>query len=242
VDLTAGRVTHAGDSAGMVAARAAVLAAGYLDPLSDAVAGSLGTHVEGLVVEVGAGTGRHLARALDAGPGLYGLAVDVSKPALRRAARVHPRLLAVRADVWRGLPLAEASAVAVLDVFAPRSGAEFARVLRPDGVLVVATPEPGHLRELVDTLGLVTVDPAKEERLATGLGPWFEPASARTVTIPLRLSRADAAALVGMGPSARHLDAATVADRLATVREPVHVTAAVRVTVWRPRHGLARLP
>src|SRR6185503_5220913 len=62
---------------------------------------------------------------------------------------------------------------------------------------------------------LVTVDPAKEERLATGLGPWFDLESARTVTIPLRLSRADAAALVGMGPSARHLDAATVADRLA---------------------------
>jgi 23S rRNA (guanine745-N1)-methyltransferase len=242
VDLTAGRITHAGDSAEMVAAREALLAGGHLDPVAEAVAASAGTHEAGLIVEVGAGTGHYLARALDAGPGLDGLAVDVSKPALRRAARAHPRLFAVRADVWHGLPLVDRSAVAVLDVFAPRSGAEFARILRSDGTLVVATPEPDHLAELVTALGLLGVDPVKEERLAARLEPWFAPASTRTVRYPLRLSRADAAALVGMGPSARHLDAATVADRLSSVPEPVVATVSVRVSAWHPRHGPARLP
>jgi 23S rRNA (guanine745-N1)-methyltransferase len=244
VDLSGGRVTHPGDSADMVAARDAVASAGHLDAISAAVTatvtGLLGAAHRpypgrGLIVEVGAGTGHYLAGALDAGPELIGLAVDVSKPALRRAGRAHPRMAAIRADIWHGVPLATGAADVVLDVFAPRSGAEFARMLKPDGALVVVTAEPGHLAELVGTLGLIGVDPAKRERLAAGLAPWFAPESARSVHADLRLPRADAAALVAMGPSARHVDPALTAARLAALPEPVAATLAVRLSVWRPR-------
>src|SRR2546430_8546360 len=91
VHLTATPVAHTGDSAQMVDARAGFLAAGHYDfiarALADAVPGT-----DGLVVDVGAGTGYHLSAVLDAHTDAVGLAVDVSKPALRRAARAHPRV------------------------------------------------------------------------------------------------------------------------------------------------------
>jgi 23S rRNA (guanine745-N1)-methyltransferase len=185
-----------------------------------------------LVIDVGGGTGRHLAAVLDAHPGAVGLAVDVSKPALRRAARAHPRAAAVLADAWRELPVADGVAGVLLNVFAPRNGPEFARVLAPDGVLVVATPEGAHLAELVSALGLLSVDPAKEERVAASLGPRFAEKSATTYTHNLALTRAEVTALVGMGPSAWHTDPAGLRARVEALAEPVAVTARIRVSAY----------
>lgn len=232
VDLTAGRSVHAGDSADMVAAREALLAAGHFDVVSAAVAAvAAGVPGDGLILEVGAGTAHYLARAL--GPARVGLAVDVSKAALRRAARADPRIGAVRADVWQGLPVRDAAADVLLDVFAPRSGAEFARVLRPGGVAAVVTPAPGHLAELVAALGMVGVDPAKPERLAASLRPWLTPVDSVPLHADLTLDRAAATALVGMGPSAWHTDPAKVAATLARMPEPITATLAVHLSTWR---------
>jgi 23S rRNA (guanine745-N1)-methyltransferase len=232
VDLSAGRLTHPGDTAEMISARQALLAAGHFRVLTKALVAAVGDRAPGLVVDVGAGTGQHLAALLSARPDDLGIAVDVSKPALRRAARAHPRLGAVRADAWRGLPVADARADVVLDVFAPRSGPEFHRILRPDGVLVVATPAPEHLGELVETLDLVRVDPAKSERLSAALEPWFVREDEERCRWPLRLSADEARAAVAMGPSAWHTDLERLAD---LVSGPTTVTAAVDVSRWRPR-------
>ncbi|GII21187.1 putative RNA methyltransferase [Planosporangium mesophilum] len=231
VDLSAGRLTHAGDTAEMIAARQDLLAEGHFRVLTEALVVAVGDRRPGFVVDVGAGTGQHLAGVLDARPDDLGLAVDVSKPALRRAARAHPRLAAVRADAWRGLPVADGAADVVLDVFAPRSGPEFHRILRADGVLVVVTPAVSHLRELVEALDLVRVDPAKSERLSATLGPQFVKEDERRHEWPLRLSAARARTAVAMGPSAWHTDPA----RLDSLPESLTVTAAVDVTRWRPR-------
>jgi 23S rRNA (guanine745-N1)-methyltransferase len=228
VDLTAGQVTHAGDTAEMLSARQALLEAGHFRVLTEALLAALGDRPPGLIVDVGAGTGHHLAALLEARPHDVGLAVDVSKPALRRAARAHPRLGAVRADAWRGLPIADGAAGTVLNVFAPRSGAEFRRILRPDGTLIVATPAPEHLRELVAAADLVRVDPAKAERLSATLSPLFAVAGTHRYAWPLHLTADEARAVVAMGPSAWHDGPARVPA------EPLTVTAAVEVTRWRP--------
>jgi len=221
-DLTGGRLTHDGDGPAMVAARAAVLAAGHFDFVTAAIAGTVAGYPAGLAVDVGAGTGHHLAAVLETRPDDVGLAVDVSKAALRRAARAHPRLGAVRADAWRGLPVVDGAASFVLNVFAPRAGGEFARVLAPGGRLVVVAPTPDHLREL----GLaVRVDPDKRRRLAAALTPWFVPEDERELRAALELSEADARAVAAMGPSAHHRLPAECGAR--------RVTAAVRLTVWR---------
>jgi 23S rRNA (guanine745-N1)-methyltransferase len=234
VDLTAGRLAHAGDTADMISAREALLGAGHFRVLTDALVAAVGERPTGLVIDAGAGTGQHVAGLLDARPGDLGLAVDVSKPALRRAARAHQRLGAVRADVWRSLPVLDRAAGVVLDVFAPRSGREFHRVLRRDGALVVATPAPEHLRELVDPLDLIRVDPAKAQRLAATLEPFFTRIDERRYRWELRLSAVEAGTAVLMGPSARHTDPDRLTALLDGLSAPVTVTAAVDVSRWRP--------
>lgn len=259
VDLLPGRAPHDGDTGEMVAARYDFLRAGHYDPLSTLLAEAARAAlpaagparaalpaagpaspvttgwVPPLVVDAGAGTGRHLAAVLDALPGTVGLAVDVSKPALRRAARAHPRATAARCDTWRALPLADDTATLLLNVFAPRNGPEFRRILRADGTLLVVTPAADHLTELVDRLGLLRVDRAKEERVTAGLTPHFAPGSATVHRWRLRLHRTEVRTLVGMGPSAWHTEPARLAERIAALPEPVPVTAAVRLVAYQPR-------
>lgn len=187
-----------------------------------------------LVVDAGAGTGRHLAAVLDALPHAVGLALDVSKPALRRAARAHPRAGAARCDTWHGLPLADGTATLLLNVFAPRNGAEFHRVLRPDGALLVVTPAADHLTELVERLGLLRVDRAKQDRVSTSLAGRFTEVRAAVHRWEVRLRHSEVRTLVGMGPSAWHTAPARLAEQIAALPEPVRVTAAVRLAVYRP--------
>ncbi|MCX4386767.1 23S rRNA methyltransferase [Micromonospora peucetia] len=240
VNLLTGRAPHAGDTAEMVAARADFLSAGHYDLISTALAAAATQAVEQvvgaypLVVDAGAGTGRHLAAVLAALPDAAGLALDVSKPALRRAARAHPRAAAALADTWQRLPLADAGTAVLLNVFAPRNGAEFHRVLDPAGSLLVVTPAEDHLTELVGALGLLRVDPAKADRVADSLGGHFTPATSTVHRRKLTLTGPEVATLVGMGPSAWHTDPAGLAARVAALAEPVRVTVAVDLTVWRP--------
>jgi 23S rRNA (guanine745-N1)-methyltransferase len=228
--LPAGGRHPAGDDAAMVAARADFLAAGHYAPLTAALAAAAGP-VDGPVLDVGAGPGHHLAAVLDAAPAAVGIALDASRYAARRAARAHPRAGAVVADAWAGLPVRTGSVAAVLDVFSPRNGAETARVLRPGGVLVVVTPGPEHLSGLVDVLGGLHVDEAKDSRLAAALEPYLEPVDRAEHRWPLALSHVDAERAVAMGPSARHLD--DLASRIGRLPEPVRTTASVVVTRYR---------
>ncbi|MEU4687413.1 putative RNA methyltransferase [Actinoplanes sp. NPDC023714] len=223
-DLSAGRLPHSGDTAGMVADRAAFLGAGHYDFIADALAGH---RTDGLVLDAGTGTGDYLARFLDASPSATGLGLDVSKPALRRAARAHERAAAVLTDLWRPLPVADASASVILNVFAPRNGAEFRRVLRPDGVLLVVTPAADHLAELIAEHGLISVDPDKAARVSGSLDAHFSRVSRTALRRSLDLDGTEARTLIGMTPSARHADISDLSGG--------KVTAAVDLTVYRPR-------
>lgn len=229
LNLATGRLRHSGDTAAMVAARAEFLAAGHYRFIAEALAAAAAARRAGpgLVVDVGAGTGYHLGSVLDARPGAVGLALDSSKAAARRAGRAHPRATAVVCDVWRRLPIADSCAQLVLNVFAPRNPAEFRRVLAPDGDLLVVTPEPEHLTELVEALGLLRVDPAKADRLSHDLGA---PVEERRLTRTLPLGHRVLRDLVAMGPSAWHTDPTAVA----ALPEPFPVTAAVRLRRYRP--------
>lgn len=247
-----------GDTAAMVMARQQFLASGHYRPIAAALAAAAEAQAGrqepparparpagpdrpaggGLacVADIGAGTGYYLAAVLDRLPGRAGLAVDLSRHALRVAARAHPRIGAVGGDAWQRLPIADASADLVLDVFAPRGGAELARILRPDGRLLVVTPRPEHLTELAGPLGLLRVDERKDERLAGTLGPYFTVTGQQEVRAPMALDHQSVAALAGMGPSAWHADPQEMARRIAALPDPVTVTLAVSVAVLqRPR-------
>jgi 23S rRNA (guanine745-N1)-methyltransferase len=234
LSLLGADAVHAGDSADMVAARELFLAAGHFEPLAEALAGALEVAPPlGCIVDLGAGTGWYLARLLDGLPDARGLALDVSKPALRRAARAHPRMAAVACDSWRPLPLGDGVAAAVLNVFAPRNGPEIARVLRPGGVALVVTPAPHHLGELVEPLGLIGVDERKDERLADQLAPRLEVDGRQELEWGLSLDRAAARDLVAMGPSAVHVP--DLGERVAALPQRVEATASVTITLARSR-------
>jgi 23S rRNA (guanine745-N1)-methyltransferase len=223
----------------MVRARVEFLAGGHYAPIADAVAVAAeaalptGDAGDGCAIDLGAGTGYYLAAVLERLPTAQGLALDVSKHALRAAARAHPRIGAVGCDAWAGLPVRDAAVALVINVFAPRDPAELARVLAPGGSLVVVTPNRAHLAELVSAVGMLTVQARKRERLEGKLGTLFEPGGETVVEHELVLGHGDLAALVAMGPSARHLSEQQVAERVATLVDPLPVTLSVTVATYR---------
>ncbi len=234
--LPPGHRAPSSDSAEMVADRMAFLAAGHYAGITAALGDAVlegGGAVPQRLLDLGGGTGQHLAAVLDRLPGATGVVLDSSPYAARRAARAHPRAMAVVADTWARLPVRDGAVDRVLVVFAPRNGPEIARVLAPEGRLVVVTPGAEHLGELVVPLGLLRVDPDKAARLTGSLEPHLVPVARAGRRDVLRLDHDAVGTLVGMGPHARHLSADVRAGRLAALPEPVEVTVAVDVAVYR---------
>jgi 23S rRNA (guanine745-N1)-methyltransferase len=114
-------------------------------------------------------------------------------------------------------------------VFAPRNGAEYHRILRPGGLLLVVTPAAEHLRELVAAHGLIGVDPDKAARVSDALDDHFAVESGTLLRRELRLAATEVRTLIGMTPSAHHVPVADLPTSAVTV------TAAVNLTAYRAR-------
>ena len=80
----------------------------------------------------------------DSGRDVSAVGVDLSRAALAAAHRRDPSLVLAAASAKK-LPVADSSCGIVLSVFAPVFPEEFARVLRPGGVLIRAVPLERHL-------------------------------------------------------------------------------------------------
>lgn len=228
--------TGTADTQAMTEAREAFLGAGHYGSIAEAIAGAVAGAVgdtPGCIVDVGAGTGYYLARVLDRLPERRGLALDISKFAMRRAAHAHVRMGAAVCDAWRMLPVRTGAAAAVLNVFAPRNAGEFQRILQPGGVLVIVTPTARHLRGLVGPLGLLRVDEDKAQRLEEKLGSRFERVASVDVEGVMVLTHDGASAVAGMGPSAWHANGAALEARVSALEEPVKVTFSVAIGTYR---------
>lgn len=243
VSLVGGKgLNHDGDSLEMVRSREAFLAQGYFAPFVEAVTDAVGDVIERsaaqvdepVVLEVGAGTGYYLAHTLDSIDGARGVGLDISVPAAKHLAKSHPRTGAVVADVWERIPLRDASVHAITVVFAPRNPGEFRRVLVNGGEAVILTADRGHLDELREPLGILGVEEGKLERMLEQAKGYLEPVSdAELIEFPMQLEREAIAAQVGMSPSARHLDPATLAERVAALPERLEVTARAQLIRMR---------
>ncbi|TLM87628.1 putative RNA methyltransferase [Pseudarthrobacter sp. NamE5] len=229
------------DTAEMVDARFTFLGNGHYRPLAEAVAAAVVPSLAAeaaVVLDSGTGTGHYLRVLLDAaaaqGRKVAALGLDISKFALRRAARLNPEAVNLVWDIWQPLPMAADSVDAVTVVFAPRNAAEFARVLKPTGRLVVVTPRPGHLSSVAAVTGMLGIEEGKDTRLISAMAARFTVESTRDIDFPLSLSRLEAAHLAIMGPAGHHLDRAAVAARLEDHPQNIESEARFRLTVFRP--------
>jgi 23S rRNA (guanine745-N1)-methyltransferase len=245
------------DTAEMVAARTAFLDAGHYRPLADALARAAAPALNGptpTILDSGTGTGHYLRAVLDylesahadgankpAGPaGVAAVGLDISKFALRRAAKLNPEAINLVGDVWQPLPLPDAAVDVITVVFAPRNAAEFARVLRRSGRLIVVTPRAGHLGEIASQAGMLGIDPAKDERLAEALAGRFSALSTQDIDVDLSLSPEDVANIVLMGPAGHHTDRAALSGRLAGLPPTTGVSARFRISVFVPSENRDR--
>lgn len=223
--------THTADSAEMIAARERFLDDGHYQPLVDALVDAASDAAnEGALVDIGCGTGHYLSALLDASPERVGIGVDNSKFAARRTARRHERATAIVADIWDGIPIRDNVAGLMLNVFSPRNSEEMGRMLAPGGRLVVVTPQAGHLAELIERFGMISVDPDKEERLERSLEPLAGQIESTEIEWTLSLRPAEVQDLVEMGPSAGRMEKADMDQEIGRLEEETKVSAAVTVT------------
>lgn len=166
------------------------------------------------------------------------MGLDVSVAAAKRLAHCHGRVGAVVADAWSRLPIADAAVDAVAVVFAPRNPAEFARILKPAGEVVVLTADPGHLDELREPLGIIGVESGKVERMRTQAEGHLELAGEpERVEFEMTLDQESIATQIGMSPSARHIEPQVLAERIVRLPRSMTVTARGTITRWRRAGG-----
>jgi 23S rRNA (guanine745-N1)-methyltransferase len=209
-------------------------------------------HPRGLVVlEVGCGDGHFIGGLVAPPPGPGGarraaaadphverevpdcfFGLDISRDALRLAARRHPAVFFFRNDVHHRICLRDGCVDLLLDIFAPRNPQEFRRVLRPSGMLVVVIPREAHLGELRAALPLIGMQPEKLERTIARLAGAFELEAKEALEWRVVLDGEDVVDLVRMTPSARHLGEEAYAR--AAALGPLEVTFALDLLRLRP--------
>ena len=143
-----------GDSKEAVRARSSFLRSGYYAPAAEAIAALVReiTPDGGLVLDAGCGEGYYSNRISEEGCSVLG--VDLSKFATDTAAKTARRERMNRGQASSTLyavgsvfelPVADGSFHTVVNIFAPCAPAEYARVLKPGGHLVVAGAGERHL-------------------------------------------------------------------------------------------------
>jgi 23S rRNA (guanine745-N1)-methyltransferase len=203
------RPAAGGDDPMQLRHRAEFLGAGHLD----AVAATVAAHISDVapvsrhVLDAGSGTGHHLARiAARLHGSVTGLGLDISKDAVRQAARRWPKPAFAVADLWGEWPVHGAAVDLIVSIFAPKNFREMARVLRPGGWLALAYPGPGHLIELRDRFGLLRQSEGSSGHYTEMTAHFIGPSSRVRLHHRAVLDPAMARAAILMGPNARHLD------------------------------------
>jgi 23S rRNA (guanine745-N1)-methyltransferase len=141
------RSKNPGDTAEAVAARRRLHDRGVTEPLLHGIAQILNANASDSVLDAGCGDGYYLGTlAAETGCGAHG--IDISIPAVDAAARRYPCCEWIVANADRFLPYADQSFSTVLSITARMNPAEFRRVLKHNGRLLVALAAPEDIIEL----------------------------------------------------------------------------------------------
>ena len=155
-----------GDDKAMIQARRRFFDSGAFEPLSGLVQSTV---PESIILDCGCGEG-HLLGAMSG----TRFGVDVSKEAIRCAAKRYKDVTWIVANGMRELPFADDSLDVILSVLAPRNIEEFSRILKPEGSLILGVPGPNHLIELRTRLNANADDfEEKADESASKCAPQF---------------------------------------------------------------------
>jgi 23S rRNA (guanine745-N1)-methyltransferase len=144
------RSRNPGDSDDMIRSRQRFLMAGYYNPLSDAIVAQVAKSANGFnqtLIDLGCGEGHYLQQLRNVSAELKLLGLDISKFAVRLAAKrkMDARLVV---DSAFNIPLFENRLDTAISVFSPISSDETARILKPGGTLIMVGPGEQHLSGL----------------------------------------------------------------------------------------------
>jgi 23S rRNA (guanine745-N1)-methyltransferase len=208
-----------GDTREMLVARRAFLERGFYQPLSDVLNELIVTRIREMeqpacVLDAGCGEGYYLGRLWhvleeQAGDDKHEsscLGVDISKDAIRMAARQYPGIDFVVANLKEPLVVRGQTLHFLLNIFAPRNAVEFARVLVPGGWLLVVIPAPEHLRHLRDTLQLLQIEDQKQQHVLEQFEADFSLEQTIEVRNALHLRGEEIVEVVMMTPNYWHME------------------------------------
>jgi 23S rRNA (guanine745-N1)-methyltransferase len=194
------RSNHPGDDANMIQARRRFFDSGAFDPLAELIRHSTVNLPHSTILDCGCGEGHFLGALSEACNGQF-FGVDVSKEAVRCAAKRYKKAKWIVANGMRKLPFAGQSLDVILSVLAPRNPEEFTRILKPDGALILGVPGPNHLFELRSRLAANAGDfEEKADEAATKCAPHFTESHRDLLSYQQMLNAAQLADLIQMTP------------------------------------------
>lgn len=191
-----------GDNAEMMQARRAFLDAGHYQPLRDKICSlfeeTLPVDATALL-DIGCGEGYYTQAFAGVGRarGAQTVGLDVSKAAIRAAAKRYPQVMFCVASSHR-LPFDDNSIDGLVRIYAPCKAQELARVMKPQGVVITAAPGPRHLMELK---GLI-YDEVQLHAPNSGEIEGFTLISEQSLAYEMELTGEEAVALLQMTPFA----------------------------------------
>lgn len=146
------RHSGGGDSKEAVRYRTAFLSAGYYLPAAEALCELVKKYIstDGVVIDAGCGEGYYSNLVANCGYRVAGFdlskfAVDAAAKAAKRTRGDKPSCTIYAVGSVFELPLRDGCADGVINIFAPCAPAEYARVLKKDGILIVAGAGEDHL-------------------------------------------------------------------------------------------------
>ncbi len=155
VNLICGK-SSGGDSKECVKSRTDFLELGYYKKISDTLILLAQKYAkEGVTLDAGCGEGYYSnAYAKETGNQIFG--IDISKPAVEHSAK-SARAKGIRNAFFAvagifALPFLDNSFDVIINLFAPCAESEFKRVLKDNGVLIVASAGVNHLFELKEAI------------------------------------------------------------------------------------------
>jgi len=192
------RSSHPGDDSNMIQARRRFFDSGAFNPLAKLTSQTISPAQS--VLDVGCGEGHFLGALSETRDGQF-FGVDVSKEAVRCAARRYKKAKWIVANGMRRLPFANHSLDVILSVLAPRNPEEFSRILKPDGTLILGVPGPNHLIELRSKLAANAGDfEEKADEAAAKCAPHFAETHRELLSYQQTLNAAQLADLIQMTP------------------------------------------